>query len=137
MIYTTYDNNGEFIFSVADNAEYELPSNSVIGQYNSSECYYDLNTKEIVAKPACPGQHYDWNSTEKTWFFNSDKASINVRNIRNNLLGLIDRVNPIWYQTLTDQQRLELATYRQSLLDVPQQPNFPQDVIWPHKPAWL
>lgn len=60
-----------------------------------------------------------------------------IRLQRNGLLSDVDRVNPIWYSSLTTTQQTELADYRQALLDVPAQPGFPANVVWPTKPAWL
>ena len=50
---------------------------------------------------------------------------------------LVDRVNVVWYNSLTEQQKTELQAYRQALLDVPQQSGFPENIIWPNKPSWL
>lgn len=60
-----------------------------------------------------------------------------TRSQRNGLLADIDRVNPIWYNSLTIEQQTSLAVYRQALLDVPAQPGFPENVTWPSKPQWL
>jgi hypothetical protein len=65
------------------------------------------------------------------------QAKIQARSQRDKFLTAIDRVNPVWYNTLTTQQQQELATYRQALLDVPQQSGFPATVNWPAKPTWL
>lgn len=60
------------------------------------------------------------------------------RNLRNKLLrDHIDTINPIRYAALTDVQRREIETYRQALLDIPQQTGWPSDVEWPTKPSWL
>jgi hypothetical protein len=59
------------------------------------------------------------------------------RLIRNKLLQSVDRVNPVWYAALSEQQRAELAAYRIALLNVPQQSGFPDNVVWPSKPSWL
>jgi hypothetical protein len=68
---------------------------------------------------------------------NIDILKIKVRATRNLLLTLVDKVNPIRYATLTDEQRTELIAYRQALLDVPTQSGFPNNVIWPTNPTWL
>jgi len=73
-------------------------------------------------------------SNETNIIYNPD---IDPRNIRNKLLEKVDRVNPIWYATLTSTQQTELATYRKELLDVPQQSGFPNSILWPSPPAWL
>jgi len=60
-----------------------------------------------------------------------------MRNSRDQLLSAIDRVNPVWYASLTVEQQQELQSYRQHLLDVPQQAGFPTSIEWPAKPTWL
>jgi hypothetical protein len=65
------------------------------------------------------------------------KKEQGLRQLRNTKLTDIDRVNPVRYSLLSEQQRQELITYRQQLLDVPQQQEFPDHVVWPQKPQWL
>jgi len=65
------------------------------------------------------------------------QAKIQARSQRDQLLADVDRVNPVWYATLTSEQQHELATYRLALLAVPQQSGFPVLVNWPAKPTWL
>jgi hypothetical protein len=61
-----------------------------------------------------------------------------TRNLRNKLLkDQIDTVNPVRYESLTEEQRQELRAYRQALLDAPQQSTWPLNVEWPTKPTWL
>ncbi len=45
--------------------------------------------------------------------------------------------NPLRYDTLTDEQKTKLATYRQALLDIPQQGGFPVRVDWPRLPGFM
>jgi hypothetical protein len=60
------------------------------------------------------------------------------RNARDQLLrDNVDTMNPIRYASLTDEQKSEIATYRQALLNVPQQVGFPTVIEWPTKPSWL
>ena len=61
-----------------------------------------------------------------------------VRALRDKTLNqTVDLVNPVRYAELTAEQQAELATYRQALLNVPQQSGFPATVEWPTKPSWL
>jgi hypothetical protein len=137
MIYTTYDSSGEFLFSVTDNGEYDLPINAVEGTYLSNENYINLETKSIVNKPQQPSLNHHWDVNTKTWLFDNEQATQDNRTKRNELLSQVDRVNPVWYSALTEQQQQELSTYRQQLLDVPQQAEFPVNIMWPTKPSWL
>ena len=43
--------------------------------------------------------------------------------------------NPMRWDALTDEERSQWTTYRQDLLDMPQQPDFPDKVTWPIPPA--
>lgn len=56
-----------------------------------------------------------------------------IRSERNHLLALCD-----WTQNadspLSNEQKAAWATYRQALRDVPEQPGFPYDVVWPTQP---
>lgn len=56
-----------------------------------------------------------------------------VRSERDLLLSLVDVVvsNPFRWASLSSDKQAEWATYRQALLDVPQQDGFPSTVVWP------
>ena len=65
-------------------------------------------------------------------------AAASVRGERD--MKLTTEVDPIAgsalrWAALTDQERKDLAAYRQALLDVPDQPGFPHDVTWPKEPV--
>jgi hypothetical protein len=137
MIYTTYDSSGEFLFSVADNGTYPIPANSTEGTYESTRSYFDFDQQQVVDKSEKPSNEHVWNADNKTWIVDLGLLATKERTRRNQLLFQIDRVNPAWHNTLTTDQQAELATYRQSLLDVPQQADFPSNHTWPTKPTWL
>jgi hypothetical protein len=42
--------------------------------------------------------------------------------------------NPLRWADLSESQRQEIVDYRRSLLDITDQPGFPEKVIWPPKP---
>lgn len=46
----------------------------------------------------------------------------------------IDTINAVRWETFTDEQKQSWSQYRQDLLNVPQQPGFPHNIIWPTKP---
>ena len=62
-----------------------------------------------------------------------------VRHNRDIKLSTLDDIvkNPLRYEVLTDEQKTKLATYRQALLDVPQQDGFPSRIDWPHLPDFI
>jgi hypothetical protein len=64
-----------------------------------------------------------------------DELIVQMREVRNKWLRRnIDSINPVRWETFTDQKKQEWRDYRQLLLNVPQQEGFPHNVIWPTKP---
>lgn len=59
-----------------------------------------------------------------------------VRAHRDQLLTEVDAIvmNPLRWNSMTPQEQQAWADYRQALLDVPQQPGFPENIGWPTKP---
>lgn len=54
---------------------------------------------------------------------------------RNKLLALhIDQINAVRWAAMTEPQRTAWINYRQALLDVPEQPGWPDDIQWPERP---
>ena len=143
MNYTTYNPaTGEIIYNInishADLMESNLAGHSYIeGRYSSNEYYIDQG--QPVPLPVKPQDQFeyqfDW--VAKAWIIDLDRSMFTARQQRNNLLSAIDRINPVWYSALTEQQQQALVAYRQQLLDVPQQAGFPTDIEWPAKPTWL
>jgi hypothetical protein len=57
------------------------------------------------------------------------------RTKRNKMLVFnVDRINAVRWNSMTQEQRDAWTQYRQDLLDVPSQPGFPRNIIWPTKP---
>lgn len=63
-------------------------------------------------------------------------ASAQVRADRDYRLTEVDAIagNALRWADLTSAKQAEWSTYRQALLDVPQQAGFPYDITWPTKP---
>lgn len=62
-----------------------------------------------------------------------------IRMIRNGALAELDSlvVNPFRFAELDEDTKNQLAVYRKKLLDITDQPNFPNTVEWPTKPSIL
>jgi hypothetical protein len=64
-------------------------------------------------------------------------ASARVRLERDKMLRTeVDPIvsNPLRWAGLSAEKQSEWASYRQALLDIPQQAGFPHNVVWPVKP---
>ena len=138
-MYTVYNPaTGQIYYTITGVTEDYFKTESYIpGEYNDRDHYIDVDTKTAIAKPQMPSADYVWSWDNKSWQLDLMLASISIRQERNNQLSMIDRVNPVWYATLMAEQQAELAVYRQALLDVPQQADFPANIAWPTKPTWL
>lgn len=148
MTYSIYHpQTGEIIGYVAGNIDPYLQVSAlnpvavsyVDGKYNADEYYVDIATKQINTKAPRPTNGslvYQFENTNQ-WTVDLEQTEKVIRQMRNTVLESLDKINPVWYSTLTQQQQTELQQYRQALLDVPQQAGFPESVAWPEKPTWL
>jgi hypothetical protein len=74
-----------------------------------------------------------WTEPEVVW--PRDLKIGQARFIRNRLLKrYIDTFNPLRWAALTEQQQQAWSAYRQSLLDITDQPGFPDVIDWPNPP---
>lgn len=141
MKYTVYNNITGMItgvYSINDDAlvDINLAGKSYVsGEYNPKGYYIDNGQAIKIPRMPYPGHKFDY--TSKQWVLDYELLEKNIRTTRNNCLLIIDKINPIWYNSLSTEQQQELAAYRQALLNVPQQPGFPAAVEWPVQPAWL
>lgn len=144
MNYTIYNPSTgqiEMVFTSQDSdlTQQNLNGRSWIpGNYSSLD-YYILNNQPVQkpARPEVPGLVYDFDYQSLTWQINLSRSQQASRQLRNSQLESVDRINPVWYNSLSADQQSELIAYRQALLAVPQQAGFPTQVEWPAKPAWL
>ena len=60
--------------------------------------------------------------------------SLDVRLERNKILSDTDHLIQSDYP-ISDEKKQEIKAYRQALRDIPQQDGFPDNIVWPDKPA--
>lgn len=97
-------------------------------QYIENEIVVDLPTK--------PNGEFFFNYTTKQWEFNREVAEKKILKQRDKLLSEgPDRINPIWWNSMTPIQQQEWIYYRQALLDITDQAEYPEFVMWPQPPT--
>ena len=103
MMYTIYNEaTGQILFTINSEAVDMINESYIEGNYNDQEYYIENGV--AMNKPPRPDENYNWNVNSKVW-----ELDINLTRIkRNRLLLDIDRVNPIWYASLTAEQQNEL-----------------------------
>ena len=98
---------------------------------------YPEGTVEVAVQPSPLHKMVNGEWVAPTQFDLDIAAANDVRTQRDILLArVVDPIasNVLRWAALSDAQRQALATYRQDLLDVPQQAGFPHNVSWPSKP---
>lgn len=64
-----------------------------------------------------------------------ERMAVEARIQRDSFLqNTVDRLNPLRWELLSEEQKQSWRDYRQALLDVPQQPGFPKEIDWPVAP---
>lgn len=125
-------------------AHYDATNNKLLG-------FYDDGFHETIPEPKVEITEEVWldalkrnaqcvsldgsNFTVKDYDTVEEKTLL-VRSGRDSLLTELDGIvsNPVRYASFSDSLKQALADYRQLLLDLPQQPGFPMDVVWPIRP---
>lgn len=88
----------------------------------------DINIPGVI-KTLTEQQYLSMRQTE------TDCKIIQMRNERDyRLRADVDSLNPMRWEMLSENEKDAWRIYRQDLLDVPQQENFPWAVTWPNKP---
>lgn len=138
MIATTYDpTTGRILANYAG----DLPPQGsyILGTWDAEQ--YKINHGQPVALPAKPATLgylvWQFDHAQQQWQLDRPRSIAQARAQRDQRLSAVDRVNPLWYATLSDDRKAQLAAYRSDLLAVPQQPGFPAVIEWPTKPHWL
>lgn len=137
--YTIYkDTTGEIVFTGIALKEEEVINITASGQsyiLEPSKEYQYVANGTITDMPPKPDGEYRFNYVSKSWEFNEASARTQAIYKRDQLLKEgPDRINPLWWGSMTAQQQQSWSTYRQDLLDITQQPGYPAEVTWPVKP---
>jgi hypothetical protein len=144
MNYTIYDpTTGQILatYNFSDNDQLTnilAGNNYVPGNYSEKDYY--IENGQAIAKPQNPSDsinYYAFDYSTKSYVLDTKRTSNQARNLRDQLLADLDKINPIWFSSLTPEQQQELSSYRTALLNVPQQSGFPITIDWPTKPSWL
>lgn len=103
------------------------------GLANGADNYIDNGL--IAKKPEKPGNFYEFDYTQKQWVLNVAEAENQAKYTRDRLLKEgPDRISPLWWDSMTTEQREQWAAYRKALLDITEQPGYPVNIIWPVSP---
>lgn len=139
MIYSIYSPVSGIIISQVSDANQIQNRPYVVGRYEPGQFYVkDRQIRPLPARPPSQSQvSWRWNPAAQTWEYDQSKTDQNARKIRETLFAEVDKVNPMWFESMTAEQQQQVREYRQAIIDLTDQPGWPRDITWPVKPAWL
>lgn len=89
----------------------------------------------VVDLPKKPAGEYKFDYVTKAWEFDSAAAEAKALAKRNQVLkDGPDRVNLMWWASMSPADQTAVTEYRQALLDITQQPGYPMEITWPDLP---
>jgi hypothetical protein len=136
--FVVYISNGQVVrngscqdetFSLqANEGEFVIESDFIGNQYVENGVLIDM--------PEKPVGYYIFDYATKSWEFDRQLAESVALQQRDFLLkDGPDRISPLWWSSMTPEQQAEWSSYRQALLDITSQPDYPSAIIWPIKPG--
>ena len=139
MNYTLYNIKTGQITGTTNDIDRAKNENYILGLYDGNN-YYIVDNKP-VRKPSKPVAHsyfvYDFDYSTGDYVLNLPETIKSARQFRDMFFRYVDKVSPMWYNSMTPQQQQEVTQYRQQLLDVTKQSDFPINIIWPTVPDFL
>lgn len=136
--YTVYKDNGEIVHtgttqSIEDVNKLLSGGLSVLWEEAKEGQYVDNGV--IAYLPEKPNDNYVFNYDTKQWVVDLICLDKKAKTLRNYLLAEgPDRISPLWWSTMTPEEQQSWVDYRQALLDITSQPNYPEEIRWPTKP---
>ena len=119
--------DGDFLYQVGQD-EYILEGSA------NPDLYYIVDN-EVVELPTKPSENHYFDYATKQWVFNFELADSKAKYARDRLLAEgPDRISPVWWSSMTEQEQQAWTFYRQALLDITEQPDYPEFIVWPIKP---
>lgn len=128
MQYIAYNTETREVYS------YHIEESSALNNCPTGCAVASITVNDILTQP--PSLFVDGSLVEDAARI-TEELENTTRFERDNLLKDVDAVtsNPLRWAELTSDKQAEWSTYRQALLDVPQQAGFPNTITWPEEPT--
>lgn len=136
--FARFDQNGKYTMTglaSANGISHEDRSCLYIGKVDPSKYYHDLSTGRPVPIPPKPSplhNYFDFESKE--WHIDDDSLKYEANARRYRYLTESDWVTSRAYEK-GEPVPQAWVDYRQALRDIPNQPGFPRNIVWPVAPS--
>lgn len=119
--------DGDFLYQAGQD-EYIIEGTA------NPDLYYIVDNA-VVELPTKPSENHYFDYNTKQWVFNFELADSKAKYTRDSLLAEgPDRINPVWWSSMAEQEQQAWTFYRQALLDITEQADYPEFIVWPIKP---
>lgn len=100
---------------------------------DDGQVFADMDSPELVEKFLSKGMVLMSQDAVNKFLTPDDKY---IRNKRDGMLRELDVfvANPLRWASIPESDKDELQAYRVSLLNIPEQEGFPEEVVWPEQP---
>lgn len=107
----------------------------IVGVHADPSALVYFDGTSVVNMPTKPSADHKFDYTTKQWVFDTEAAEAKALAKRDKLLAEgPDRISPLWWNSMTPLQQQEWEYYRQALLDITGQADYPEFIVWPIKP---
>lgn len=139
MTWSIYDLKSGIITSRVNNQNQLIGRPNVPGNYQPGKWYVKRGRVHALPLPPDSADHivWTWDLNSEAWIIDLQRTDQKAREQRQVLFGFVDRVSPMWWAAMTEEQQVAVTTYRQEILDITKQEGYPVMIDWPAKPAWL
>lgn len=139
MIYTLYNAKNGLISGITNSLNRAQMESYIEGSWPQDQFYIKHGEpKKFPPKPSTDSWHrYTWDLFTESWQLDEDATATAAREFRNNLFTYVDKVNAMWYESMSEQDQRVAGNFRRALLQVPEQAGFPVRIEWPNIPRFL
>ena len=139
--YIIYESNGRIVRTgrcIDSDFDLQAQADELIleGEAAFDNDYVENGT--IKPLPKKPDGEYVFDYQTKSWVLDEAATIRAVYGKRDQLLrNGPDRINPMWWSAMSQEDQDAVAIYRQALLDITNQTGYPMNIEWPDIPLVL
>lgn len=139
MMYTLYDQHSGRITGQTTSTQRAHMEPSVEGAWPQEQYYISKGQPQrYPPKPTSEFWHeYTWDLASRTWRLDTEATEQLALKHRRQMFTYVDKVNPVWWNSMSETHQRLTEQYRKHLLDITEQQGYPVAIDWPNIPGFL